>query len=320
MCDRESHAGGAVKSASPDKTRALIELLDNTLGLLCGCDVCKAGEGTPIPYEEAFREMLFVEWASVSDDAKDVAIATLLSGGGELSEAEIETILAALGNDISVNMTNRTATQMPKLFDDSYRLAKTTAIARFDALFSWNQIDSAAVDWLTKHHVYWIGNYYDRFLSQALADKVAEGMAAGLGREDIGQTLKTFFSDYEGVPVRPQTYWDGLAANGMNRSRNFGSISGYEDVGVTQFMIAAVLDNRTSEICRDMDGRIIDLGYATDQRDAMMAASDPEAVKTIAPWPKLSDIAGKSTQEVVDQGVILPPYHFRCRTGIVEVA
>jgi hypothetical protein len=50
----------------------------------------------------------------------------------------------------------------------------------------------------------------------------------------------------------------------------------------------------------------------------LMAAQDPEDVKTIAPWPKLEDIKGKSSKELVAQGVIVPPYHFFCRTTLAE--
>ena len=147
---------------------------------------------------------------------------------------------------------------------------------------------------------------------------MAEGIKAGLGRTQVAEDLQKFFGDYPGVQNPPLSYWRGFAANGMNRTRQFGLLQSYEDVGITELEVLAVMDERTSAICKDMNGRIIPVSNGLAQRDLMMAAEDPEDVKTISPWPKLEDIKGKSTKNVLDQGVITPPYHFNCRTTLVE--
>ena len=70
--------------------------------------------------------------------------------------------------------------------------------------------------------------------------------------------------------------------------------------------------------CREMNGRIIPVSRGIGQRDMLMAAEDPEDVKTISPWLSLDQIEGKSTKSVMDNGMIMPPYHFHCRTTVVE--
>ena len=67
-----------------------------------------------------------------------------------------------------------------------------------------------------------------------------------------------------------------------------------------------------------MIGREIPVSRAIGQRDALMAADDPEDVKTIAAWVPASKIEGASTKTVMDLGAIAPPYHFFCRTILVE--
>ena len=94
-------------------------------------------------------------------------------------------------------------------------------------------------------------------------------------------------------------------------------IQAYDEVGVTKLQIVAVMDERTSAVCRQLNGRVIPVATAAGQRDLLMAAQDPEDVKTIAPWVPAKDLEGLSTKAINEQGVIMPPYHFHCRTQVV---
>jgi hypothetical protein len=67
-----------------------------------------------------------------------------------------------------------------------------------------------------------------------------------------------------------------------------------------------------------MNGRIIPVSRCVDQRDELMAAKDPEDVKTISPWVSAESIKGKSIGSIMDKGVIMPPLHFHCRSTMVE--
>ena len=69
--------------------------------------------------------------------------------------------------------------------------------------------------------------------------------------------------------------------------------------------------------CRSLNGRVIPLNACVKQRDALMAAEDPEDVKRIAPWLPVQAIKGKRTSALIAQGIGMPPYHFHCRTTVV---
>jgi len=94
-------------------------------------------------------------------------------------------------------------------------------------------------------------------------------------------------------------------------------IKGYQELGIEYLEVLAVMDERTSEICKMMNGRIIPVANAAGQRDAMMAAKSPEDVKTISPWLKPAQLKGLDTKGIMGKGVIMPPYHFHCRTTVV---
>jgi hypothetical protein len=55
--------------------------------------------------------------------------------------------------------------------------------------------------------------------------------------------------------------------------------------------------------CREMNGKIIPVSRCVDQRDELMAAKDPEDVKTISPWVSAESIKGKSIGSIM--------YHIR---------
>ncbi len=301
-----------------DSLIATLDIVDNTLGLLCGCEFTKAGEGRVLPFETAMAERLLTGWGNGTQKAVQAAIKGLAARGGDLSQEEINAILAIMNAQIERGFVQPMTKQIPGLITNGYNKAKADIAYKLKRRLTFSALDSESIRWLQDHHLYWIRTYYNKHVSSQIADTIAQGMAEGLGRERIGDRLKDFFDKYPGVKAQPEAYWRGLAANGMNRSRNFGLISGYQQIGVRQLRIVAVMDERTSDICRELNGRVIPLSRAIEQRDALIAAEDPEDVKTIAPWLRADQLAGQSTSRIMDMGIGLPPYHFRCRTTVVE--
>lgn len=292
-------------------------VIDDILGMVCGCEFAKA-EGAEVPGESVMRSLLLVEWGNAEEAAATAAVNKLAAGAGTLTEGELASIFNLVDDTLQAEFVDPVAGKLPSVMTRWYKRAKKGVASAHALDVVWEQIDQQATAWLADHHMYWVGNYYDKHLSKALATHVADGVKAGLGRTAIGEELKTFFTDYPGVQNKPLSYWRGFAANGMNRTRQFGLIQSWQDVGVTQLEILAVMDERTSDICRELNGNTIPVARSAAQRDQLMAAEDPEDVKTIAPWPKLGDIQNVGMNNIMSQGVVTPPYHFNCRTTLVE--
>lgn len=293
-------------------------IIDNLLESLTGVELNKAGEGKPVPYEQAMFEVLMVEWGKASKKAVQLAVKKLAAGSGKLTKTEMKKIMAIIEKELAVNFPEAVNGQLTPLFDKAYRKAKRGVFSKLNLLIDWDKIDDGYIAWLNENNMYWVGNYYDRILSDKINEIVAAGLAQGLGREAVGKELKGFFTHYPGIGNKPDAYWRGLAANGMNRARNFGLLKAYEEIGVTHLEVVAVMDKRTSDICREMNGRIIPLAPALAQRDLLVAADNPEDVKTISPWLSIDQIKGKSTGSIISNGMIMPPYHFNCRTTVIE--
>ena len=313
-----SGSGLSTQDLTRDQAIAALDVVENTLGAICGCEVCKSGEGKPLPFETELRELLLVEWADGTKEATRRALEIIKAGTGNLTKAEQKKLLKAVKKAIDDGFGKAVEGGLPEIVTAGYKKGKKDVVKRLSAEFVWEQIDKEATAWLHEHHMYWIGGYYDKQVSEFLSATIADGMSQGLGREAIGNQLTEFFEKYPGVKAKPAAYWRGMAANGMNRSRNFGMLQGWDEVGVKELEVLAVMDERTSSICREMNGRIIPVSRGIGQRDMLMAAEDPEDVKTISPWLSLDKIEGKSTKSIMDNGMIMPPYHFHCRTTVVE--
>ena len=300
-----------------DQAEAGLEVVENFLDDLTGIPIAK-GEGTKLPGEDNLIELFLVQWAKGSEESANKAMKELINGSGALTDKQIDNAMKSFKIELDQTFVEPVGKALPEILTNAYKTAKQKVVKSHSTKMIWKEIDKEATAWLAEHHMYWVGTYYDDKLSKALRETVIAGMKEGHGREAIGQTLKDFFDGYPGVRNKPANYWRGMAANGINRSRQFGLIQGYEDVGVTELEVVAVIDQRTSSICKEMNGRIIPVSSAINQRDQLMEAEDPEDVKTISPWLSAATIKGKSDSYVVSQGLVMPPYHFNCRTTVVE--
>lgn len=160
---------------------------------------------------------------------------------------------------------------------------------------------------------YWIGNHFDG-VGDKLCEKIPEFIQAGMGRVEAGEQLEALFSDEYG---KSKSYWRGLAATAINRSRTFGEISGYEEAGVATYEILAVMDERTSPVCKFMNGKVFKVKTAAKTRDDIIN-SEPQAVKTNHPWLSFKDVQNMTDEQLQAAGFVMPPFHFHCRTTTVQ--
>ncbi len=93
--------------------------------------------------------------------------------------------------------------------------------------------------------------------------------------------------------------------------------------GIQEYVVSEVMDAATCPICSTMHGKRfpVEAGFAKSQ--AIMQATDPNALRTIAPFPSQSAAnvkrMGKLDQHgLIGAGMELPPYHPYCR-GIATI-
>ncbi len=270
-----------------------------------------------IPYEEDMLEVIYSGWIVATRKGLKAALEYINQVSTALTQDDLQAMIEILRTEAGSKMAAGMSDDLLDLFGKAYLNGKAHGMSAELLDISFTLPDEKAVTWLLDHNTYWIGNYFDKNLSGAIAQTVSEGITQGLGRDEVGQLLKEFFGEYPGVPVKPDAYWSGLAGTAMNRSRVFGSISGFREIGIQELQILAMGDERTCPICEQLDRKIVPIYRAANQVQRMIAAENPEDVKAVAPWLSAGDLADLNHEQMMNRGVILPPFHANCRCDVV---
>ncbi len=175
------------------------------------------------------------------------------------------------------------------------------------------------------------------------------GIREGWGRDSIGRALHQNLPNLWGA--YGQHYATTVAAVAVTRARAFSEVSGYQDAGIDSLEIVAMLDERTTDECRCLDGQIIPVAGAYGHAVAAASVKNPEDIYKVAPflqskWDPKAEATQITTRQgaqiatvsrsgrgvaddrgdfkmqsagagLLSHGVGMPPFHFNCRTTTV---
>lgn len=224
-----------------------------------------------------------------------------------------------------------------------FRLPKITSSARVDMLVeSINRFDE---EFLRRYYAdvearitatFEAGGTYDEWAGvekQAgllSADQISDLILADYGVYVEKATPKGYKSGADlGKGIVAEDYLgvtsDAIAGN----ARSVGSTSAWASVGIAQLKVKAVIDGRTTQICRGLDGTIISTETVLDHYTNVLDTKTPDQYLAKNAWPsynkshglhvwhngqRISIPPGTSSNRMSALGVGLPPYHGRCRS------
>ena len=249
---------------------------------------------------------------------------------------KIDGVTAAVAKAVSASLEQIlgmgfvvSAVKDTKLIDHiqyAYDMAGKRTAKALKLPYAFTFVDEEAKAWLSKDMTYWIGQYYNEHIKEAVTKTVIHyAIEEGQNAWTTGQRIKDILAGTYEIPpgylprsyIRAEAYWQGLATNAITRATVFGSIEPMVQAEVTEYEILNPMDDRTSPICRHLHGKKFSIEHAVKLRDDVLDAKTPEDIKTIHPWPKLREIEDLDTEQLAAKGLSLPPYHFHCRTTIV---
>ena len=181
---------------------------------------------------------------------------------------------------------------------------------------------------------------------------VAEGLEAGLGRADIAADLMR--AAEQALVTRPAFYWEVVAGAFVANGRSLGQVSAFAEAGIQRYVFSSVLDERTRETCRFLDGKVFSVNDALGRFDRIERLDQPEDIKAEQPWVReavdpetgrkvlygnrggvrtpIAEVIrsglgssddrgefarGRSERELMDRGVGFPPLHGLCRSALL---
>jgi SPP1 gp7 family putative phage head morphogenesis protein len=180
------------------------------------------------------------------------------------------------------------------------------------------------------HDRFWIGKVFPEHMREPFRDTIVRGLEEGLGRKAIGKRLRELTLGTPEAPGKLELY-NRVAASSVTRARNWGGMFSLEEAGIEEYEFRAVMDERTSRICRELNGRVFSVPRVmTVVRQAL--DGPPSAIEDVAPWPTFDEargdffierggerayFAGRPTEWLEANGVAIPPLHGNCRSVIV---
>ena len=174
----------------------------------------------------------------------------------------------------------------------------------------FDEIDIRAINAM-RNNFYWVGKEFNKDFSDRLKDIIESAFRGEVARSELAQRLKDEFASELKQSVR---YFEGVSDHIISQNQNISTVNQARKYGVKYYKVVAVMDSRTSAICRSMNGRLIPAEHIERQCDNIMNAKDMASKKAAATWAK-APYNGRSDK--MDSNFGMPPYHFKCRTEIV---
>lgn len=200
-------------------------------------------------------------------------------------------------------LANLPQTELAELNELIYRVGAEAVAPRF----SLGLPDRRALDLIGQQNLFWLGEHYNEAVAGDLEPLLRQAFEEGWSRVRLAEALGAKFKD---LRVDEQAYYSDLADHTVRKLRELGRIAGYERAGIEYVKVKAILDRRTSLICRCLHGRLIAVKRLVEQRQAILTAAGKDELKAAQAW--ITDFHGPTDE--LPQGVAGPPYHYKCRT------
>lgn len=287
-------------------------------------------------FSDRLADVIFELWQMAGDDVLEFVGDYLGGRSGKFTAADFRAIDEVARQSMRTAFGTNLSPIVQSVTLEAYGRGLNEIRAGFSK--SFNLVDKQAVAFIHEHHMYWSLGHYENDTTDRMKRLADTVISSGMSRRDAGR----FFENTIGKELkRDRAYWELTADAITTRSRSFSNISAFERAGVERYIISIVDDHRTSDICRYLGGkevavvdketgesktvqlseeeRTFDVAAAAGVRDAMLAAKTPEEAKEIMPWKGVQRRVerGESTAQMSAGGVMMPPFHGRCRSRMV---
>src|SRR5690606_14061224 len=184
-----------------------------------------------------------IDWARTTAAGRRRLVSEAMAAAGRAA-AIVPTHIHAPFNDAAQEVVAATRT-------DARRRQRLAIGAEFNA------VDRRVIAHVTSSQGNFVRDEYGRRIEGFGTEArriVAAGLEEGLGRDDIAEALE---QAARGALVdRAPFYWETVASSFISQGRSYAQMSSYAEAGIQHYRIEAVLDERTTEICRYLDGKL----------------------------------------------------------------
>lgn len=277
-------------------------------------------------YDQLMRgyyKILVNTWDAKRKEALRLAIKLLseMPRSEKVSEKMVRTVEQTIAQIMEQEYGIDVARATRQVTDQVFKMGLSETGRQTSIQIGFGGLDARYDQVLIAQNLFWLQNHHQDGLGKSIMELTARSMDEGLTARELGNQLKAAFQE---SVKGSQAYFEKLALHSMQRVREIGHITGYEKAGAVAYEIVAVMDERTSDICAALNGKVFPLEQAVAVRDAILdvdLSAGPEAakeyLKQVSPWVKESQVVYNDKLEPVGiEGAHtpFPPFHWGCRT------
>ena len=231
------------------------------------------------------------------------------------SETDIKKIDKIISDKLGMKLNQLIEKEIQEVSEKAFKLGVKDILKPLSMKLSFDVNDEKAMEILSKQNLFWVGRFYGDQVSEKFNNALTGYFNSDKTIQEVSDILQ---SDFYKVSDKGVDYFKSLAEYSVNRTRNLGSVSGFEKAGITEYEIQGVVDDRTCALCLSMQGRRFQVQSAISFRDKILDLKSPDDIKTLAPWLKPADVEGVETSDLPDH-MCMPLYHFNCRDQMAPV-
>jgi len=269
---------------------------------------------------DEMKRVLSQQWNQQTRKAIIEALNEIQRLEGAITRSEFDRISEKLSVRLGVPFADLVSDRVVEVEEAAYMQGARAGMKGSGLSFAWTFADMKALDTVANDTMFWIGDHYSDDVQKKIDNILNDFFKGQSSRKEVYWQLK---EELGIIFNKSDAYWNLLADHMITKTKEIGRVTGYEQAGAEVVRVKAILDDRTTEICRRLHGQVISVKDLRKQVDNYFKAAkkhDKEAIKKF--WPMYSDKDAKkklSSQQKVNSQIKagklgLPPYHFGCRT------
>lgn len=306
----------------------------------------RATAGTEAAVLNAAVNALDVDWGNMTAEARArliEATASTLSAVPARVIPPLTSTLTISGERIQRDTRARSRATMPVTFRSRIGVSLTAHDRAITEHAAESQAHYITDEWGRRRNEW----------SRVARGIVAQGLEDGLGRDEIAAILHARLGAEAGARAS-RSYYSVIASTYAARARSYAHLRSFEDAGIERYVFEAVMDERTTDQCACLNGRVFEVAASARIYDAIASDPDPESVRDRAPWVRSGagpdgsrilytetrdgtrttiatviesrvgqrDAPGRfgnvlGSRELQAVGACMPPLHAHCRSTIV---
>ena len=216
-----------------------------------------------------------------------------------------------LGSEAMIAASRVAVAQVSKL---AYDIGKSEVLTALGTKLAFGKQDVKSLALIEKTNPFWVGGSWNSYTNKAIKNSLRPYLETSINRSELARKLAQNFA---GSLELPPHYWNMLSSHLVAKTREISRVASYEQAGVEYVQIKARLDDKTSLVCRHMNGRIISVSSMRRQVDNYLSASEDRGFdKAKSSWKMYTsnnNLANTPTLSL-GSGTASPPYHLNCRT------